>query len=132
MLRKERLTAVLVLALGVATAVPAFADCRNRSQLGITAAGAAIDSSGQFEARAQGADQSFRVSIDARVADGTVFEVFVNSQLAGTITIALGVGQLDLDNKDGAVLPLGVDPVCGVTTVAVATPGGDVILEGSL
>jgi len=131
MVRKGRTSALLVLALGVGMAVPAWADCQNRIQLAITAAGAAIDASGQSEARAQGAQQRFRVSIDARVADGTVYEVFVNSQLAGTITVALGVGELDLDNKDGATLPAGVDPVCGITTVAVASPGGEVILEGT-
>jgi|SRR5712664_3478876 len=132
MMRKERMAALLAVALGGATAAPALADCLNRTELAITADGAAIDASGSAEARAQGDQQRFKVSIDARVADGTTFEVFANGQLAGTITIALGVGELDLNTNDGAVLPAGSNPVCGITTVEVQTAAGAVILQGSL
>jgi len=131
-MRKQRISALFAVALGVVMAVPAWADCRNQSQLAITAAGAAIDASGSAEARAQGDQQRFKVSIDARVADGTTFEVFANGQLAGTITIAAGVGELDLNTNDGAVLPAGSNPVCGITTVEVSTASGTVILQGSL
>jgi hypothetical protein len=132
MMRKQRMSALLAVALGVVMAVPAWADCRNRNQLSITPAGAAIDASGSAEARADGAQQRFKVSIDARVADGTTFEVFANGQLAGTITVALGRGEVDLNTNDGAVLPAGSNPVCGITTVEVSTASGTVILQGSL
>lgn len=127
---KRGTTALLVLALGVAMAAPAWADCQNKIDLSITPAGAAIDASGTAEVRGEGAKQRFRVAIDARVADGTTFEVFANGQLAGTITIALGVGELDLNNNNDAVLPIGVDPVCSIATVDVLS-AGTAILEGT-
>jgi len=127
---KRGSTALLVFAVGVAMAAPAWADCQNKIGLSITPAGVAIDASGTAEVRSQGAQQRFKVSIDARVADGTTFEVFANGQVAGTITIALGAGELDLNNNNGAVLPAGVDPVCGVATVDVLS-AGTVILQGT-
>jgi hypothetical protein len=129
-MQKRRTTALLVLALGAAMAAPAWADCQKKIALSITPAGAAIDASGTAEVRSQGAQQRFKVAIDARVADGTTYEVFANGQLAGTITIALGAGELDLNNNNGAVLPTGVDPVCSVSTVDVLA-AGTVILHGA-
>ena len=126
-MQKRGITALLALALGVAMAAPAWADCRNNSALSITPAGAAIDASGTVDVRGEGTRQRFKVSIDARVADGTTFEVFVNSQLAGTITIALGAGELDLNNQNGAVLPIGVDPVCSVSSVDVMANGAAIL-----
>ena len=130
-MRKQGTMALLVLALGLVMAAPACADCRSKIDLSITAAGAAIDASGTAEVRGEGAQQRFKVSIDARVADGTTFEVFANGQIAGTITIALGVGELDLNNNNGAVLPAGVDPVCSVATVDVLDAAGTAILQGT-
>ena len=129
-MRKRGTTALLVLALGVAMAAPAWADCQNKIALNVTPAGATIDASGTAEVRGEGAKQRFKVSMDARVADGTTFEVFANGQLAGTITIALGAGELDLNNNNGAVLPTGDDPVCSVSTVDVLAAGA-AILQGT-
>ncbi len=109
-------------------AAQAFAaDCRNRIALVATDAGVAIDASGTAEVRAQGTQQRFKVGMDARVADGTTFEVRVNGNsgagilgdLAGTITITLGVGELGLNNNNDATLPTGVDPVCSIGAVQV-------------
>ncbi|MBI3780028.1 MAG: hypothetical protein HY278_03070 [candidate division NC10 bacterium] len=106
------------------------ADCRKKISLAATSAGAAIDSSGTAEVRAQGAKQRFKVSMDARVADGTTFAVFANGQLAGVITIELGDGELELNNNNGKTLPDGVNPVCAISTVEV-TDGSNLILHGN-
>jgi hypothetical protein len=69
--------------------------------------------------------------MDAHVRNGAMFLVKANGQLAGTITIQLGAGELDLNTKDGAVLPPGVNPVCSITTVSVASPSGITVLNGN-
>jgi hypothetical protein len=127
----SRALAVGLLILG-SLSVAQAADCQKKVQLQITAAGAAIDSSGAAEVRSRGRRQRLKVSIDARVADGTTYAVFVNNQLAGTLTISLGDGELELDSGDGANLPAGVTPVCGISTVDVKDSNGTIILHGTL
>lgn len=131
MLRKQLTVALVALAVLFAMASQASADCRKRISLDASAAGVQIGASGTAEARAQGTAQRFKVSIDAAVADGTTFSVFANGQLAGTITIALGAGELDLNNNNGKVLPAGVNPVCSIKTVEVRDGSGTAILTGS-
>ena len=129
-MRKQLTSLVVGLVLVLAMAASASADCR--SKITLAATGPAIDQSGSSEVRARDGQQRFRVSIDARVAEGTTFEVFANGLLAGTITIdALGTGELDLNNNDGKTLPAGVDPVCGISSVAVQVPNnGPTVLYG--
>ena len=132
MTRKNFSIAALAVLLFAALAAPsALADCRHKASLGITAAGAAIDSSGTAEVRAQGTRQRLKVSIDARVPDGTTFLVFANGMPAGSLTIELGAGELDINNANGKVLPAGVSPVCGIKSVQVLDGTGVAILEGS-
>lgn len=107
------------------------AGCQKKIALNATSAGFAIGASGTAEVRARDAQQRFKVSIDANVADGTTFAVFANGSLAGTITIALGAGELDLNNNNGNVLPSGVDPVCKISGVEVRDGSGSAILQGS-
>ncbi|MBI3668796.1 MAG: hypothetical protein HY237_03310 [Acidobacteria bacterium] len=133
MFRKQITLALVALALVFATASQASADCRKKIALEATAAGAQIDASGTTEVRSRGAQQRFKVSMDARVADATTFNVFVNGlpQPAGTITIVLGVGELDINNNNGNTLPAGVDPVCSIKSVEVKDGSGTLILSGS-
>ncbi len=130
---RNRITVALAAAALLLTAVAtqAGSDFRNRITLFATAAGAQIDASGTAEVRASGTQQRFKVSMDARVADGTTFAVFANGNLAGTITIVLGAGELDLNNNNGNILPAGVDPVSGVKSVEVKDGSGTLILSGS-
>lgn len=109
----------------------ALADCQKKVALNATALGVSLDASGTAEARAQGTRERFKISIDARVPDGTTYNVFVNGNLAGTITIQLGAGELQLQNDNGAVLPAGVSPVCAITSVSVTDGAGQAILTGS-
>lgn len=132
MMRKSLTVAMIGLAMVLTVAAQAFADCRSRIALDVTAAGVAIDASGTAEAREAGAQDRFTVGMDARVADGTTFAVLVNGNLVGTITIALGAGELALDNKNGNVLPAGFAPFCSVGLVEVQDGTGTVVLQGTL
>ncbi|MFQ5776711.1 MAG: hypothetical protein ACE5IP_01745 [Terriglobia bacterium] len=135
MVRKKLIVVLAGLAMVLSMASQAFADCRTKIDLPDTALGAATDASGTAEVRARTRDgfvrQRFKVSMDARVADGTVFAVFVDDQLAGTITIVLGDGELELNNNNDKILPTAVDPVCSIKTVEVRNGGGMTLLQGS-
>lgn len=132
-MRKQGMVALVSVAMMLTMAVQAFAaDCQKKITLQATAAGAAIDASGTAEARARGRQQRFKVSMDAAVPDGTTFMVFANGQPAGTITIALGAGELDLNNNNGNTLPAGVNPVCSIDSVDVIDGTGTAVLQGNL
>lgn len=131
MTKKNLALTLVALALTLTGASALAADCQHKAALNITAAGAAIDASGTAEVRARGERQRFKVSMDARVPDGTTFAVFANSSLAGTITIVLGDGELDLSNADGKTLPAGVNPVCGIHSIQVQDGNGTSVLDGS-
>ncbi len=130
-MRKRITVALAAVALMAAMVAQADSGFRKQITLFATAAGAQIDASGTAEVRASGTQQRFKVSMDARVADGTTFAVYANGQLAGTITIVLGAGELDLNNNNGNKLPAGVDPVSGIKSVEVKDGGGTLILSGN-
>ena len=109
----------------------AFADCRQKIALDVQPAGFTLDVSGTAEKRADGTQQRFKVSMDAGVPNGTTFSVYVGGNPAGTITISLGAGELDLNNNNGATLPTGVDPVCNIGRVEVRNGTGGVVLSGN-
>lgn len=109
----------------------AMADCRKKINLQATSTGQSQDISGQAEVREQGNRQKFKISMDARVANGTTFVVMANGEAAGTITIVAGDGELELKNYDGQTLPAGVNPVCAVGPVVVTTSTGTPVLNGS-
>ena len=126
---------VLVLAGGT---VSARSGVEREIVLSPTAAGRDIGASGDARVRRDGARQDFKVEIDANVANGTVFRVFVtNAQFpgetnrAGRIVIAAGGGQLEISNENGRVLPRGVAPVLQIQTVIVKNAAGQVVLRGS-
>jgi len=131
MTKKNLSLALVALALTLTGSSALATDCQLKSALSITAAGAAIDSSGTNEVRAQRARQRFKVSMDARVPDGTTFAVLANGSLAGTITIELGAGELELNNADGKTLPAGVNPVCAIRSIQVLDGTGNPVLQGS-
>ncbi|MBI3470621.1 MAG: hypothetical protein HY013_04630, partial [Candidatus Solibacter usitatus] len=128
MIGKRAMTTLAATGLALALATSAWAaDCRKKIHLQATSAGMAGDLSGAAEVRARGAQQSLRVSMDARVPDGTTFVVKSGALTIGTVVISLGDGELDLNNKDGAVLPTGADPVCGVTSISVWDASGALV-----
>jgi len=102
---------------------------RKTVSLSPTAAGVAIDASGRVEVRARGWEQHLEVGMDAAVADGTTFLVFANGLPAGTITIASGAGDFCINNNE-QVLPIGVDPVCDMSTVEIRDGNNRVLLRG--
>jgi len=119
---------------------PAGANCRATIALQPTDFGLTLVASGNAVKRSDknGLRQTFTVEVDALVPAGTVFAVFVNgTSLAGTITMAVpvgavvAIGTLDLSNANATALPLGVDPVCGITSVVVTDTDGNIILSGS-
>lgn len=125
------LTLAILLTVVVAATNLFAADCQKKIALTTTSAGFAIDASGTAEVRARGTEQRFRVSIDAAVPDGATFLVFANGSPAGSITIVLGIGELDLNNKNGNVLPTGVNPVCSIGAVEVKNGSGALVLQGN-
>jgi len=111
---------------------PLPTDCQKKISLAATAVGDAIDASGTAEVRARGTRQKFTVSMDARVAAGTVFAVTANTLLAGSIMIdSFGNGELEVKNYDGFTLPTGSNPVCGIGLVEVYDSSAVLILSGS-
>lgn len=130
MTKKSLSLALVALAL-VPTASSAFAsNCRLKSALNITARGAAIGSKGTAEVRAEGEQQRLRVSMDARVPDGTIFGVFVNGSLAGTFAIELGAGEVDLSHGDETCMRSGMNTVQGIQRIEVMDRAGNQVLRG--
>lgn len=133
MFRQKRLllSALCALLLTVSLTVLA-ADCDRKANLNPTAAGAAHDLSGKVEVRARGNRQRFKLSLDARVAEGTTYAVYANGNLAGTITInAFGDGEIELANDAGKVLPAAIAPVCSIQAVEVRDGNGITVLVGT-
>lgn len=102
-----------------------------RRKLMPTPAGATLDASGHFEIRVQGSRQRFHLEAEVLIPNGTIFMVFADSNLAGTVTIQMGEGELRLDSEDGD-LPEGMDPVRSIKTVTVTDANGNVILQGQV
>lgn len=129
----NRVTRILagLAACAILGAGSALADCRKNITLTASGPGISTDVSGTVEVRASGARQRFKLSMDARVADGTVYVVQANGQPAGTVTIVAGDGQLELSNDNGKTLPAAVNPVCSVGTVLVIDGQGLAVLSGS-
>src|ERR1043166_9055521 len=78
----------------------AAADCRVWTSLSATPDGEAVGAIGRAEAWSDnaGAQQSFMVEVGATVPDGSQLFVFANGDPAGSMTIAGGIGALDLGN----------------------------------
>jgi hypothetical protein len=122
--------ALVALALASAASSSFAANCRLTTALNITAKGATIGSKGTAEVRAEGERQRLRVSMDARVPDGTVFGVFVNGSLAGTMAIELGAGEVDLSHGDGTCMRSGMNTVQGIQRIEVMDRTGNQVLRG--
>src|SRR3954468_11567141 len=73
-----------------------------RITLSATAAGKTIHAKGHARTRVQGTRQSLTVEVEARVANGTTFDVFVSNGgtivKAGTIKIVGGENEIELKN----------------------------------
>jgi hypothetical protein len=106
-------------------------DIKIRRKLMPTAAGVMLDASGHFVIRTQGSRQRLQVEAEAMVDDGTILMVFADGNLAGSLTIQMGEGELKLDSEDGD-LPEGLDPVTSIKTVTVTDANGNVILQGQV
>lgn len=108
-----------------------LSDFRIRRRFMPTPAGVAIDASGHLEIRKQGTRQRFKVEVEAMAANGTTLMVFADSNLAGTVTLQMGEGELELDSEDGD-LPEGLDPVTSIKMVTVTDANGVVILQAQI
>lgn len=118
--------AAVALALAPAASPVTTASCRLTAPLDITVKGAAIGSKGTTEVRGQ----RLRVSMDARVPDGTVFGVFVNGALAGTFAIELGAGEVELSHGHETCLRSGLNPVRETQRIEVMDRAGNQVLRG--
>lgn len=107
------------------------ADCRQKIALSPTNAGVAADISGTAEKRGRSGQERFKLSMDARVADGTTYIVWANGSPVGTLTIALGDGELEINNNNGKTLPAGANPACSIGAVRVTDAAGMTVLNGS-
>lgn len=131
MIRHKLTLVVGMIAILLSASTFALADCQRKIGLTITPAGDARDISGTAEIRNKGKRQRFKVSMDARVAEGTTYAVYVDGNLAGTLTIdGLGDGELEVDNDDGRALPAAVNPVCSIASVEVRDADGVIVLFG--
>ncbi|MGE0885460.1 MAG: hypothetical protein AB7P14_18080 [Blastocatellales bacterium] len=132
MLRRQLSVVTMIITLALSTAAMAFADCQKRTVLSIPATGNRDDLSGVAEARSVGKRQRFRVSMDARVAEGTTYSVYADGILAGVVIIdAFGVGELEISNDNGKPMPAAVNPVCAIRMVEVRDLNGIVVLSGN-
>jgi len=111
----------------------AVADCRDRISLSPTPNGEEFAATGRaaIQSLDSPARQNFRVEVGVDVPDGTLLYVFANGQPAGLVSIAQGVGTLDLSNANGGPFPIEVDPVCSLGPIWVTDAGGTTLLEGS-
>jgi hypothetical protein len=137
---RKILTVAFMLTLALVVAAPGVEASSGRVErrvsLSATSAGRRIDVSGSARTRVEGSRQSLRVEVEARVAAGTKFAVYVTNGgttvRAGTITITtLGEGQIELKNYDGKRLPAGVAPVGSITKVIVKNASGTTIATGT-
>ncbi len=99
----------------------AAGDCSDRTSLSATSDGEALAASGLACVRSVEADaqQTFAVQVNVDVPDGTQLSVFTNGQPVGMITVALGIGTLDLS----VPITPGVDSVCSIGPVWVTDAG---------
>jgi len=99
----------------------AAADCSDKTSLSATSDGEALAASGLAYVRLVEADaqQTFAVQVKVDVPDGTQLSVLTNGQPVGMITIALGIGALDLS----VPLTPGIDSVCSIGPVWVTDAG---------
>lgn len=101
---------------------------------GLTSTGVQNDASGTAETRAVDVKQRIKVSIDSPVADGTVYVVVTKTangaKVLGSLTINLGIGELELVNNKGKADPNATDPFCTIANVAVVDGNLQAILFG--
>lgn len=132
---------VLVMALvvgGLPHGVALAGGIQKQRVLHPSALGRSTDTSGVARVRKDGARQVFKVSMDARVANGRVYRVYITNSahpgrtyLAGRIVIRLGRGGLSLSNANGVRLRPSVAPVLRIKTVTVRNAAGKIVLRGS-
>jgi hypothetical protein len=122
----------LLATLAALAAAPAFAD-DSETIINATLSGAAIGGqtpSGKAVFRERSAtDRKLQVEVqDVNLPAGTVLNVRVNNQQAGTLTLdALRAGRLELESERGQTVPA----VAGGTAVAVTNQSGGNIVAGT-
>jgi hypothetical protein len=103
---------------------------KTQADLTPSAAAASLGASGEAELRVQGALQTFKVEVNANVADGTIWSVSVNGTMIGLLQFKLHAAEFRIES--GASLPGGLTSLAGISTVSIADPGGNVLLSGTL
>jgi len=129
--------ALVGFAVALTPILQAHADCRHRTLLVATDDGDAIGASGNADARQQsspiyygGVRESFKVELEADVADGTVFNAFADGHFAGSMATALGIAELELDTEAFTMLEE-LRPVCNLSLVEVTDENGTLIASGN-
>jgi len=128
--RRIAVLAVTGLAILGARAASADEDCQKHIKLAKASGGVFMDASGTADVAAHGGRETFKVSVRVPVPNSVPFLVYANGQLAGTVVVTAGGGQLEFSSEGKPPLPPGLKPVCRVGAVQVTTPGGGLVLQG--
>jgi hypothetical protein len=114
---------------GQSTAPPALV--RSVHPLQPTPAAAPIVSEAFVDMRTQGAFQSLKVEVEAKISDGTVWTVFADNGIAiGTLRFRLQQAELHLQTGD--TLPAGINSLGAIRSLQVRDAAGNVMLSATL
>jgi hypothetical protein len=103
---------------------------RKRVQLTASDLGATIAAEGSADLRSQGVDSRLKLEVEAKVADGTVWSVVVNGNVAlGSLTFSLMESELRLDTA--ALANAGITDVSTITSVQINDAGGNAVLSAT-
>lgn len=137
MTRRLSVLMMLMVALALLAAAPGVdakgggATTERKVKLVATVDGKAIRAHGSAKTKVKGTRQQFEAEVEARVADGTTFDIFVTNNgatvKAGSVTMSDGEGELELEKN----FPDGVAPVNTITTVSVRDSNGVEIATGT-
>ena len=118
-MRRKLLGKLMAAAVGIvgitALSTQASAECHKKMELKST--GRVAEVSGEADVRSNDSLQRFKITTDAKVADGTTYVLYVNGLAAGTVTFLLNTGEAEFNNNNGGVMPNGAESVCSVSTV---------------
>jgi len=123
------LTAAVV-AIFTMRAARADQECQKHIKLAKASGGVFMDASGAADVTAHGGRETLKVSVRVPVPNSVPFLVYANGQLAGTVVVTAGGGQLELSSEGKLPLPSGLTPVCKVGSIKVTTSGGGLVLQG--
>ena len=117
---------VVALSIPAISVVSAGGGTELEARLTSTSADPLASGKAKFEQRSD--RTRFSAEVEDISTDGTGFTVTVNGSTVGTLNVVGGIGDLNLDTRDGQTVP---DMSAG-DTVEVTGPDGTLILTGTL